>query len=96
MDWDEDIIKILKEVASELNMNYSEESAGKNKFCILNKDGFDWKFNYFLERDGKVKIIMFVSPELGAKPISFGSYKREDLGSKGKKEIIVRMKRMGV
>jgi len=85
MEFDDLIEKIFKEVADLLDYKFGKTRGG---YLLSNKTE-SFGFITFVTRQGKLKITMN-QKELN-KPIDLGDYTKEDLKSKAKKAIIVKL-----
>lgn len=79
------IIEMFKEIAVTLKLNYRETTAlRQNKFYELYNDKFNFSFSVIIDpRNGNVIIT--------SKNIRLQPYKKDELMSKAKKEIIVKL-----
>ncbi len=88
MIWDDLFETMLKGIATELKLGFSKTRAG----YILANENKMIGFSYFVDRDGKLKILM--SPNLRGIPVDLGNYTKDDLkakDSKARKTIIVKI-----
>lgn len=83
MIWDDLFKQMLVEVASQLDLVLSTTRAG----YTLTKDKKTIGFSTFVNREGKLKILM--DPRLSRKPVDLGNYTMDDL--KGKDSKVLRI-----
>ena len=79
---------MLKGIADELGFGFAKSRAG----YVLEKEGKLIGFTYFVDRDGKLKILM--SPKLSGRPIDLGNYTQDEIkgkNSKARRAIIVKL-----
>lgn len=89
MKWDDLFETMLKEIAAELGLKLSKSRAG----YLLSKGSKVIGLSYFVNRDGKLKILM--SPEGSGRPIDLGNYTMDDLkfeNSNARKTLTVKIK----
>lgn len=79
MIWNDLFEAMLKEIAADLGLGFSKTRAGG---CLLAKDKMLVGFSNFVNREGKLKILM--SPSLG-RPIDLGNYIMNELKGKNSK-----------
>lgn len=86
MAYDDTLVKMFKEIAVALKLNYRETSAMRQtKFYELYNDKFNFSFSVIVDpRNGNVIIT--------SKNIHLQPYKKDELMSKAKREIIVKIK----
>ena len=90
MIWDDLVEKMLKKIATELGLRIS--NVNRDSY-ILSKDDITIGFTYFVNKEGKLKILM--SPRGSGRPIDFGDYTMEDLkfeNSNARKVLTVRIR----
>ena len=81
--------KILKEITAELDMDISKARTG----YLLSKDKRVIGISYFVNKEGKLKILM--SPRGSGRPIDLGNYTMKELeweNSNARKTLITKIR----
>ncbi len=92
MIWDDLFEVMLKGVADELGFAFSKSGYKSRGGYILEKEGKLVGFTNFVDRDGKLKVLM--SPKLSGRQTDLGNYTQDELkgkNSKARRAIIVKL-----
>ena len=92
MKWDDLIEVMLKGIADELGFSFTKSGYKSRGGYILEKEGKLVGFTNFVDRNGKLKIL--ISPKLSGMPIDLGDYTQDELkgkNSKARRTIIVKL-----
>ncbi len=82
---------MFKEIAASLELGYKKTRApGGSVYNIFYKKKFLVRLSYFVERGGNINIIVNFG-SMDQPPLSWGSYKKEELEDKAKRTIIVKL-----
>lgn len=90
---DTDVENMFKEIAASLGLEYQKTGApGGNVHNLFYKGKFLVRFNYFVDsrESGKINILVNFG-KMSQKPLSWGSYKQEELRDKAKRTITAKI-----
>ena len=78
------IEKMFKQIAASLKLGYQKTAApGGDVYNFFNKDGFLMRFSMFVDRQGKINILVNFG-SMDERPLSWGAYTTDELATKAK------------